>query len=84
MTGLPVKHTVGISPKVKLPAGVLLGIGIALVVIGIAVDNDEVLNAGFGFLVSSPIGGLVGYSADPGRVQIETAGGTAGGPAERP
>jgi drug/metabolite transporter (DMT)-like permease len=62
------QKTIGVSPKVKLPAAVVGALGVVLIVIGIIVNNDEVLNAGIGLVVASPIGAAFGYISPPGTV----------------
>jgi hypothetical protein len=61
-------RTVGISPKVKLPAWALSVVGGVLLVIGLLLggnDGGTVRDMGIALLAGGPIGGLIGYQAPP-------------------
>lgn len=64
-------ETVGVSPKVKLPAIALGVIGVVLVAASYLVDGLEDLREyGIGLVIASPLGGLFGVAANPGRVVV--------------
>jgi hypothetical protein len=61
-------RTVGISPKVKLPAWALSVIGGVLLVIGLLLGGDDggtLRDMGIALLAGGPVGGLIGYQAPP-------------------
>lgn len=61
--------TVGISPKVKVPAGVLFGLGVLLLVGGGLLGEPQLQDAGGALVAASGLGGLIGYAAGPGTVE---------------
>lgn len=58
-------QTIGISPKVKLPVGVLLVIGIVLTVLGFISGDDTLKTAGLSLIAASGITLPVGFAAPP-------------------
>jgi hypothetical protein len=64
-------HTVGVSPKVKLPAWALTTAGVVLAVIGFVLGGDDggtVRDIGLALSGGGPLGAIIGYHADPGVV----------------
>jgi hypothetical protein len=62
-------QTLGISPKVKVPAWALTGIGVVLVVASYAIDGLEpVREEGYTLIGSGPLAAVLGYKASPGVV----------------
>jgi hypothetical protein len=62
-------ETIGLSPKVTVPALVLVGLGVAAIVASQFVDDGAALrDAGIGLLAASGIGAGVGLAAKPGVV----------------
>lgn len=59
---------IGISPKVKVPAGLLSLIGIIIAVIGALTDDNTLATVGLSVLGSAGIGAGAGYAAPPGDV----------------
>lgn len=60
--------TVGISPKVALPAIALLIAGVLLIVVGAIVGNDVVIYIGIGVLGALGIAAPAGYAAPAGAI----------------
>lgn len=60
--------TIGLSPKVALPAIVLTIIGAALLVAGDLLGDMAVAQAGLAVLGAAGVGGAIGYRAQPGNV----------------
>lgn len=60
--------TVGISPKVALPAILQLVVGLALVVLGVIVGDTTVRDAGIGMLAGAGVTGAAGYAAPAGAI----------------
>lgn len=57
-----------ISPKVAIPALILAGLGVALLVAGVLLDSPELNAAGAALLAASGIGTAAGYHVtDPAR-----------------
>ena len=66
--------TVGISPKVKLPALALLGIGVVLALLGVVTNDTELIEKGVALIGASGLVGGIGYRADPGVVRNPAEG----------
>ncbi len=64
--------TIGISPKVALPAIALLALGVALLALGVTLGNDTLTTAGVTLLAAAGIQVPVGARAQPGNVQPVT------------
>lgn len=62
--------TIGISPKVKLPAIALAVVGAAVALTGYLIGDTPTITAGVGIIGASGLGFGVGYSAAPGQVGI--------------
>jgi hypothetical protein len=57
-----------VSPKVKLPAGVLAAVGVVLLVIGYAIGDNSVTTAGWSAVSASGITAGLGFQVpDPRR-----------------
>lgn len=60
---------IGLSPKVALPAAILLALGGALVALGLITADDTLLQAGTVILGINGVQFSAGYLAQPGNVQ---------------
>lgn len=61
--------TIGISPKVKVPAIALGIVGVVLVAASYVVDGlQDLREPGAALIAASPIAGYLGYRAPPGDV----------------
>lgn len=61
--------TVGVSPKVKVPALALGIVGAVLVAASYVVaDLENLREVGFTLVGASPLAGLLGYNAEPGQI----------------
>lgn len=60
--------TVGVSPKVSIPAVVLAGFGLAVAVVGILLGDDTLRTVGLTAIGAGVAGGFVGYAAPAGHV----------------
>lgn len=58
----------GISPKVKLPALVLLALGIVCLVAGALLKDATLTTVGPSLIAASGLGASLGYSADVGDI----------------
>lgn len=68
-------RTIGISPKVKLPAWALTVIGGLLLVVGLLLggnDGGTVRDMGIALLAGGPLGGFIGYHAPPAGITSPT------------
>jgi hypothetical protein len=61
-------ETVGVSPKVKLPAGVMAGVGVVLLVLGYVLGDAHIQDVAWSLVAASPVAGFLGYKAKPGTV----------------
>lgn len=64
--------TIGISPKVALPALALLAAGVVLAVVGAIVGNDTLVTVGLALVAAAGGGGAIGYAAPAGAVETTT------------
>jgi hypothetical protein len=64
--------THGISPKVKLPAAMLLAVGLGLLIASVVLDDaDKLVEVGLSLIGASGLAGGLGYVAPPGEVAVE-------------
>ena len=68
MSGISEERTLGISPKVFMPAVAALAAGAALVSVGALLDNQRLRNLGLGAVASTVLITALGYGAPPGYV----------------
>lgn len=61
--------TIGISPKVAIPAIALLLVGAAVTIVGALVHDQLVTGAGIGVLSAALGGGALGYTSPAGALQ---------------
>lgn len=61
------KKTIGISPKVWIPAAGQIVVGIAFLILGLEVEGRTAIATGLGTFA-------VGFSADPGNVTVDREG----------
>lgn len=61
---MPAKRSVGVSPKVYIPAGLQIVAGVVLMLLGLDVEGRTALATGFGTLAT-------GYAAKPGTVEVQ-------------
>lgn len=58
--------TVGIHPKVKVPASALAAIGVVLIVLGFVLTDDTLKQEGIAIAGSGGVGGILGFLAPLG------------------
>lgn len=65
-------HTIGLSPKVKNPALLLVGVGLLLVIVGALIPDGDLRTIGITALGSGIAGFGAGYASEPGVVIDDT------------
>ena len=68
MSGISEERTLGISPKVFVPALAASAMGVALVLVGTLLGSQRIRNLGLGAIASTFLITALGYGAPPGYV----------------